>query len=131
MYHQLARELAENAAGQVVQTGTSTNSGVQVGEAVTPTEQPSAVTPVSSTPSSTVSGVASSPVPVTPAVSDVNTPPLVVSGSSAIPTVRPAVTSSAGVSSPAISGSTGSAALANAYQTQMYGPFNFLKVVLL
>ncbi|MCD7460125.1 hypothetical protein HAX54_042927 [Datura stramonium] len=27
MFHQLARELAENAAGQVVQTGTSTNSG--------------------------------------------------------------------------------------------------------
>ncbi|KAJ8533203.1 hypothetical protein K7X08_016092 [Anisodus acutangulus] len=116
----LARELAENVAGQVVQTGTSTNSGVQVSEAVTPTEQPSAVTPVRSTPS-TVSGVASSPVPVTPAVSDVNAPPLVVSGSSAIPTVSPAVTSSAGVSSSAISESTGSAALANAYQTQMSG----------
>lgn len=117
----LARELVENAAGQVVQTGTSTNSGVQVSEAVTPTEQPSAVTPVSSTPSSTVSGVASSPVPVTPAVSDVNAPPLVVSGSSAIPTVSAAVTSSAGVSSPAVSGSTVSATLANAYQTQMSG----------
>ncbi|MCE0482049.1 hypothetical protein HAX54_040383 [Datura stramonium] len=117
----LARELAENAAGQVVQTGTSTNSGVQVSEAVTPTEQPSAVTPVSSTPSSTVSGVASSPAPVTPAVSDVNAPPLVVSGSSAIPTVSAAVTSSAGVSSPAVSLGTGSAALANAFQTQMSG----------
>ncbi|KAK4341997.1 hypothetical protein RND71_037813 [Anisodus tanguticus] len=117
----LARELAENAAGQVVQTVTSTNSGVQVREAVATTEQPPAVTLVSSTPSSTVSGVASSPVPVTPAVSDVTAPPLVVSGSSAIPTVSPAVTSSAGVSSPAISGSTGSAAQANAYHTQMSG----------
>lgn len=125
----LARELAENAAGQVAQTGTNTNSGVQVGEAVTPTEQPSAVPPDSSTPSSTVSGVASSPVPVTPAVSDVNTPPLMVSGSSAIPTVSPSVTRSAGVSSPAVSGSTGSAALANAYQTQMSGIENLFPQV--
>ncbi|KAF3640417.1 Pre-mRNA-processing protein 40A [Capsicum annuum] len=116
----LARELAETA-GQVVQTGTSTNPGVQVSEAVTPTEQPSAVTLVSSTPSSTVSGVASSPVPVTPALSDVSTPPLVASGSSAFPTVSPAVTSSAGVSSPAALGSAVSAALANAYLTQMSG----------
>ncbi|CAN4084814.1 unnamed protein product [Withania somnifera] len=120
----LARELAENAAGQVVQAGTSTNSAVQVSETVTSTEQTSAVPPVCSTPASTVAGVASSPVPVTPAVSDVNTPPLVVSGSSAVPTVGPAVTSSAGVSSPAVSGSTGSAALANAYQTQMSGTEN-------
>ncbi|CAN4084963.1 unnamed protein product [Withania somnifera] len=120
----LARELAENAAGQVVQAGTSTNSGVQVSEVLTPTEQPSAVPLVSSIPSSTVSGVASSPVPVTPAVSDVNTPTLVVSGSSAIPSVSPAITSSAGVSSPAVSGSTGSAAPANAYQTQMSGVEN-------
>lgn len=126
MYHQLARELAETA-GQVVQTGTSTNPGVQVSEAVTPTEQPSAVTLVSSTPSSTVSGVASSPVPVTPALSDVSTPPLVASGSSAFPTVSPAVTSSAGVSSPAALGSAVSAALANAYLTQMYGSFHFSK----
>nr|XP_009765765.1 PREDICTED: pre-mRNA-processing protein 40A isoform X2 [Nicotiana sylvestris] len=116
----LARELAEKSAGQVVQTGASTTSGVQVTAAVTSTEQPSAVTPVSSTPSSTVSGVASSPVPVTSAVSD-HASPLVVSGSSAIPAVTPAMPSSSGVSSPAVSGSTGSAALANASQTQMSG----------
>lgn len=124
MYHQLARELAEISADQVVQTGASTISGVQVTAAVTSTEQPSAVTPASSTPSSTVSGVASSPVPVTSAVSD-HASPLVVSGSSAIPAVTPAMPSSSGVSSPAVSGSTGSATLANASQKQMYGPLSF------
>ncbi|XP_031118297.1 pre-mRNA-processing protein 40A isoform X3 [Ipomoea triloba] len=98
----LAREQAEKAAAPGPQGDAGLTSKVAIGAAGTSTEQQfTAVTPVSSSPS-TISGVPSSSAPVTPAVSVVNAPSTVVSGSSAnSATLHPVITSSISVSSPA------------------------------
>ncbi|KAJ0024473.1 hypothetical protein Pint_08612 [Pistacia integerrima] len=71
-----------------------------------PAETPNAAISVSSSTSSTLSAVASSPVPVTPVVAVTNPPPVIVSGSSNIP-----VAQSAG-------------AIATVVQTSMMTPLN-------
>ncbi|KAK9269905.1 hypothetical protein L1049_025478 [Liquidambar formosana] len=99
----MAREQAEKAASQ----GTLLDMGVTsaAASAVSSVGTPTAAISVSSATSSTISAVVSSPVPVTPVVA-VEPAPVVVSGSSAVPVVNTAVTTSAvGVHSPAVSGS--------------------------
>lgn len=93
-----AREQAEKEAAQGLLTGTGTTSAAV--ENVTVTSEPPVATviPVSSISTSTVSGLASSPVQVTPVVA-VNASPLVVSGSPAMPTKHSATSGVVGVSS--------------------------------
>lgn len=115
----LAREQAEKSVSQETQSEMGTTSNEPAVVAVSLAETPStASVSVSSTTSSTISGMTSSPVPVTPVVAVVNPPPVVVSGTSAIPIAQSAVTTSAvgvqpsmGTPLPAtVSGSTGVAA---------------------
>lgn len=128
---QLAREQAEKSVSQETQSEMGTTSNEPAVVAVSLAETPStASVSVSSTTSSTISGMTSSPVPVTPVVAVVNPPPVVVSGTSAIPIAQSAVTTSAvgvqpsmGTPLPAtVSGSTGvAAAFINPNATSMYG----------
>ncbi|XP_052202335.1 pre-mRNA-processing protein 40A isoform X2 [Diospyros lotus] len=98
----LAREQAEKAASQLTQSESSTNSSAMPNIAISSGEQSATtVTSVSSIPSSTISGLASSPVAVTPVVA-VNAAPLVVSGSSANPVSHAAGSSGVGTSSVSI-----------------------------
>lgn len=124
--YQLAREQAEKAAAPGPQGDAGLTSKVAIGAAGTSTEQQfTAVTPVSSSPS-TISGVASSSAPVTPAVSVVNAPSTVVSGSSAnSATLHPVITSSISVSSPAatLGSNADPAYLASSNQAPTYGRF--------
>lgn len=120
--YQLAREQAEKAAAPGPQSDAGLTSKVAIGAAGTSTEQQfTAVTPVSSSPS-TISGVASSTAPVTPAVSVVNAPSTVSAISAAL---HPSITSSVSVSSPAATpGSNADPAyLSSSNQEPVYGHF--------
>lgn len=125
----MAREQAEKEASQGIQSETSLPS---YGSAsVASAETPPAVTSVaSSTSLAPPTGVALSPVAVTPVASLPNPSSIPISGSSATPTSQSAVTSAVGVQppvvnaaslNPAISGSTGvSSVLSSVNTTPMY-----------
>ncbi|GFY85969.1 pre-mRNA-processing protein 40A [Actinidia rufa] len=95
----VAREQAGKPASQEAQSEISATSNSIEDVNVSSAEQLSAaVTSVSSISTSTITGLASSPVPVTPVVA-VNAAPVVVSGSSAFPVAPSTATSAVGVSS--------------------------------
>ncbi|KAJ4701578.1 pre-mRNA-processing protein 40A [Melia azedarach] len=88
----LAREHAQMAVSHGSQSELGANSNVSPAVTVSAAETPATTVSVSSGTSSALSGVASSPVSVTPVVAVTNSSPVVVSGSSTIP-----VANSAGV----------------------------------
>ncbi|XP_010273523.1 PREDICTED: pre-mRNA-processing protein 40A [Nelumbo nucifera] len=98
----LAREQAEKAASQGIQSETTMASQTASTVTVSSVETPSAAANPLGATSAVTSIVASSPVPVTPVVAAINPLPVVSSGSQAVPVVPGAVTTSAvGVNSPA------------------------------
>ncbi|XP_042506427.1 pre-mRNA-processing protein 40A-like isoform X2 [Macadamia integrifolia] len=98
----LAREQAEKAASQGLQSDTTVTPDSSSAVAVTLVDTPSSVgISIGSSSTVAISGVASSPVPVTPVVS-ISPPPVVTSGMPAIVAIPSAVASNAvGVPSPA------------------------------
>ncbi|KAF8410256.1 hypothetical protein HHK36_002781 [Tetracentron sinense] len=115
---QLARDQAEKAPGQGIQLEKAITSHAPAAVAVSSVDTPSnPAISVSSASSSMISAVASSPVQVTPVVAVVNQPPVMASGSPAVPVVpSPVATNAIGVQSPvgtvtplpaAVSGSAG------------------------
>ncbi|GAV56638.1 WW domain-containing protein/FF domain-containing protein [Cephalotus follicularis] len=112
----LAREQAQSAASQGIQSEVGVTSHAEAAVTVTSSEKPNASNSLSFSISSTFSAVASSPIPVSPIVAIPNPPPAVVSGSPTTNVAQPAVTSAAGGPPPelsvtpspiAVAGSTG------------------------
>ncbi|WCJ35581.1 pre-mRNA-processing protein 40A [Euphorbia peplus] len=95
---QLAREQAQQTASQVTQMEVDAISHGTAAISVTLAESSATAVPVGSSPSLAVSGVASSPVPVTPVVS-VSSPAVVVS-SSLLPGAQSSIANAASVQPP-------------------------------
>ncbi|KAG6699086.1 hypothetical protein I3842_08G052900 [Carya illinoinensis] len=90
----LAREQAEKSASQGTQSETSVSSHAPDAAAVS-VETSVATVSVSSSTASTLAGVALSPVPVTPVVTDSNPSPVAISGPSVISGAQPVLSTSA------------------------------------
>lgn len=91
----LAREQAQKAVSQGAQSETSVTSHAPDAVAVSLAETSVATISVSSSTTSTLAGVALSPVPVTPVVAVSNPSPVIVSGSSAVSSAQSAVPANA------------------------------------
>ncbi|KAF8377672.1 hypothetical protein HHK36_031056 [Tetracentron sinense] len=136
----LARDQAERAVSLGTQLETAITSQAPVTVATSSVDTPSnASTSVSSASSLMSSGVASSPVPVTPVVAVVNPLPVVGSGSSAVQVeLSPVTTNAVGVRSPlaivtplsaSVSGSAGiPVAMVNTITTSMSNFENILVI---